>query len=48
MLINFIILTLLSNNAPRDAIQRIKRAFLGLTFGLNALNRLNALTQKMR
>ena len=43
MQIKFKILTLLRNDAPRDAIQRHLR---GLTFGLNPLNGLNALTKK--
>ena len=43
MQIKIKILTLLRNDVPRDAIQRIQRHFRGLTFGLNALN---ALTKK--
>ena len=46
MQIKIKILTLLRNDAPRDAIQRIQRHFRGLTFELNALNGLNALTKK--
>ena len=46
MQLHFFILTLLRNDAPRDAIQRIQRHFRGLTFGLNPLNGLNALTKR--
>ena len=46
MQVKFKILTLLRNDAPRDVIQRIQRDLRGLTFGLNPLNGLNALTKK--
>ena len=46
MQIKFKILALLRNDAPRDSIQRIQRHLRGLTFGLNPLNGLNALTKK--
>ena len=42
MQIQFIILTLVRDDAPLDAIQRIQYHFLGLTFGLNAQMKRNA------